>query len=91
MSRRGPQRSEDTRRKPGAAWLLTLIELDSAVGCHGAGHSLHWVIHSRLRNSSSGVIGRVRLAHLDAHGVLVRAPVMVVRVTRCSVCGLSFV
>jgi hypothetical protein len=33
-SRRGPQRSEDTRRER-RSWPLTLIEPDSVVGCYG--------------------------------------------------------
>lgn len=44
----------------------SLIEPDSAVGCHRCVTSLHWVNHGRLRDGSTGVIGRVRLARSDA-------------------------
>src|SRR5215203_2189401 len=67
----GAARRETRTRaaRPGGAGPLTLIELDSAVGCHGCVTSLDWMNHSLFAAVRQGVSGRVRLARSDVDRV----------------------
>ena len=64
----GAARSEARTRaaRPGGARPLTLIELDSAVGCRSCLTSLHWANNSLFSAVRPGVSGRVPLARSDA-------------------------
>jgi hypothetical protein len=75
------------RAEPGR---LSLVELDSAVGCHGCVTSLHWANDSPCAVVRRGLTAGCGWPVRTLTECLVRAPVVVVRATKCGACGLTF-